>query len=158
MSAAAIQLDLTRLSEEERAQYDALLDRLDIAFAKIVEYLAAKSGCNNAASLPREARERLLVEASRLTDAFDQVHTDENDPDDDGESDAGPAEEDDPDDDGEPDAPDSDSDSEWDPDGAADKLADLDRDLLQLLARHHAELIKNRAFLWGAAMRQQRSA
>jgi len=25
---AAIQLDLTRLSEEERAQYDALLDRL----------------------------------------------------------------------------------------------------------------------------------
>jgi hypothetical protein len=152
MSAAAIQLDLTRLSEEERAQYDALLDRLDIAFAKIVEYLAAKSGCNNAASLPREARERLLVEASRLTDAFDQVHTDENDPD------PGPAEEDDPDDDGEPDAPDSDSDSEWDPDGAADKLADLDRDLLQLLARHHAELIKNRAFLWGVVLRQQRSA
>jgi hypothetical protein len=148
MSAAAIQLDLTRLSEEERAQYDALLDRLDIAFAKIVEYLAAKSGCNNAASLPREARERLLVEASRLTDAFDQVHTDENDPD------PGPAEEDDPDDDGEPDAPDW----EWDPDGAADKLANLDRDLLQLLARHHAELKKNRAFLWGAAMRQQRSA
>jgi cell division protein FtsX len=80
MSAAAIQLDLNRLSEEERAQYDALLDRLDIAFAKIVEYLAAKSGCNNAASLSREARERLLVEASRLTDAFDQVHTDENPP------------------------------------------------------------------------------
>jgi hypothetical protein len=107
MSAAAIQLDLTRLSEEERAQYDALLDRLDIAFARIVEYLAAKSGCNNAASLSGEARERLLVEASSLTDAFDQVYTDEKDPDDD--------------DDGEPDAPDSDSD--WDPDGAADKLA-----------------------------------
>jgi hypothetical protein len=143
-----IQLDLTRLSEEERAQYDALLDRLDIAFARIVEYLAAKSGCNNAASLSGEARERLLVEASSLTDAFDQVYTDEKDPDDD---------------DGEPDAPDSDSDwdpdgSDWDPDGAADKLANLDRDLLQLLARHQAELMKNRAFLWGVVMRQQRSA
>jgi hypothetical protein len=149
MSAAAIQLDLTRLSEEERAQYDALLDRLDIAFARIVEYLAAKSGCNNAASLSREARERLLVEASSLTDAFDQVYTDERDPDDDGKSDAGPVEEDDAD---------SDSYSEWDPDGAADKLANLDRDLLQLLARHQAELMKNRAFLWRVVMRQQRSA
>jgi hypothetical protein len=149
MSAAAIQLDLTRLSEEERAQYDALLDRLDIAFARIVEYLAAKSGCNNAASLSGEARERLLVEASSLTDAFDQVYTDEKDTDDGGKSDAGPVEEDDAD---------SDSYSEWDPDGAADKLANLDRDLLQLLARHQAELMKNRAFLWAVVMRQQRSA
>jgi hypothetical protein len=127
MASTAIHVDL---NEKERAQYDALLDRLDVTFAKIVEYLAAKSGCNNAASLSREARKRLLVEASSLTDAFDQVHTDENDPDDDGEGH-----------------------SEWDLDGAEDKLANLHRDLLQLLARHHAEYDKCSRLIFRAAMR-----
>jgi len=148
-----VDVDLTK---EEEVQYDALLVQMDRALHRIVEYLAAKSGFMDVSSLPRKKVESLLTEANSLAEAFDQVHTDENEPVD--ESD----EADDPDDlndDYCEDASDFDDDDDpdlvrWDPDSAADKLANLDRDLLQLLAGHQTDLTRIRVLVGGALKRR----
>jgi hypothetical protein len=112
-------------NEQEQLQWNALCLQMDEALNKIVAYLAAKSGCYDLASLPQNKIERLKAEASSLAEALDVVQTEEEL---DGLDD--PAE-DDWDEDDEQDG--DDGDDEWDPDAAADKLANLDRDLLQLL-------------------------
>ena len=135
-------------NEKEQLQWDALCLRMDEALNKIVAYLAAKSGCDDVASLPQNKIERLKAEASNLAEALDVVQTDEEL---DGLDD--PAEDDGDEDD---EQGGDDGDDEWDPDAAADKLANLDRDLLQLLAQHRAALNKARAHCFRAAMRARR--
>ena len=46
-----IHVDLT---EQQQAQFDELVRQTDKAFDKIVAYLAAKSGCDDVASLPQK--------------------------------------------------------------------------------------------------------
>lgn len=135
-------------NEQEQAQFDALSLQMDEALDKIVAYLAAKSGRDDVASLPQNKIERLRAEASNLAEALDVVQTEEEL---DGLDD--PAEDDGDEDD---EQGGDDGDDEWDPDAAADKLANLDRDLLQLLAQHRAALNKARAHCFRAAVRSQR--
>jgi hypothetical protein len=52
--------------------------------------------------------------------------------------------------------PDTEGDVWVNPDAAADKLADLDRDLLQLLAQHHRARQVANGVVFRAAMRLQR--
>ena len=64
-------------NEKEQLQWDALCLRMDEALNKIVAYLAAKSGCDDVASLPQNKIERVKAEASNLADALDVVQTEE---------------------------------------------------------------------------------
>ena len=152
-------------TEQEHAQYAELSLQEDKAFDKIVAYLAAKSGCDDVASLPQKKIERLKAKAQSLAEAWEVAHTDE----DDDESDDHEDEEDDEDEDDQDDAPpempedavtwvdpNGCPDDVWtNPDAAEAKLAGLDRDLLQLLARHHLARSKASGFAFKALMRGQ---
>jgi hypothetical protein len=67
------------LTEEEQAQFDELALRADKEFDKIVAYLAAKTGCDDVASLPTGKIDRLKARARSLAEAWEVVHTEEED-------------------------------------------------------------------------------
>jgi hypothetical protein len=101
---------------EEDPKYDALIDQLDAAFDQVMRYLAVKADHADMELLPDKERERILIQAAALVQAWDDAQTDEGGEDDETVINEGLA-----------------------------YLADLDRDLMQLLARHHAIALKLRA-------------
>jgi hypothetical protein len=136
----AIKLDVT---EQEQTQLEALSRQIDTAVDRITDYLGAKSGHRN--------RKRLCAEARSLIDAFDQLRTTTE-----LEQEFGADDVDavliDADEQNEDDAHEQ---SEREADEAVGKLADLDRDLLLLLAEHRAVVLRRRSVAWWVRLNEK---
>jgi hypothetical protein len=150
-----------KLTEEEQAQFDKLALRADKEFDKIVAYLAARAGCDDVAALPQKKIEHLKAEARGLAEAWHVVHVEEelDDGSDDHVEDAEDEQDEDDEllDDEQDDGNDGldEGDESWDPEAAEDKLANLHRYLLKLLAHHHRALQVAHGVVRRAVMRRQ---